>query len=256
MTEDIENRGFSLLAINFSDLLIELLMDIFDKYHKVEQKGFFTSFGLTSFEDKRMIDKEIKNAISDGILKEFPDYDILVSNFVIKYPGNDSFLPLHRDWSVVDEQKHKSISLWIPLVDVTTKNGALGFVPKSHLNASEYRGPSNVDSLYAKNEVDEVEYIPMKKGQVMAFYPSTLHASNSNLNSKVRVAITAVVVPKNAVTYHYYFPNGSNSLIEAFKVDSNFFLKYSLGDKMKNRPAYVLKNGKKRINLFNLFQKE
>lgn len=247
--------GFKLINHKLSLSHIDDLTEIFHKYHKVKQSGFFTSFSIGSTEVKKKIDHEIKNITKDLLKKIFPGYEILSSNYVVKSIGEESFLSLHRDWSVVDEMKCKSISVWIPLVNIDDTNGMLGFVNGSHKDALPYRGPSYKESLFHESNKDDssVKYVPMKKGEILTFLPGTLHTSKSNISNQVRLAITLVLIPNNSKASHFYFPKGNYDKIIAYTVKEDFFLKYKLGDIPKGKISFIIKS-EKRVNYpFTLF---
>ena len=43
------------------------------------------------------------------------DHDPLIWSFVMKWPGDDSVMPLHQDPTVVDEREHTSVTVWLAL---------------------------------------------------------------------------------------------------------------------------------------------
>ncbi len=51
-------------------------------------------------------------------------------------------MPIHQNWTFVDEDKFTSVSVWVPLCDVSRFNGTLEVVPKTHNTLTKYRSPS------------------------------------------------------------------------------------------------------------------
>jgi hypothetical protein len=245
MFDSIENDGFCILPFKLSEEVVENLINTFNYYHKISENGFYSSFMLDSHENKLKIDNEIRKELIPTLSKHFKDFNFLVSNFVIKYNGKEGELPLHRDWSIVDENKHNSISLWIPLVDITDENGKIGFVKGSHKSANKYRSPSKSETLYSKESQLDINYLLLKKGEIVAFYPSTLHTSKPNLTSNVRIAITVLLTPKSVSTLHFFYPSQSNYLAYAYYVNKDFFLTYKLGSIPKTKLAFLVKNNKR-----------
>lgn len=242
--EKLQKDGYCMLPQSIEERDIDKLIAIFNKYQHIEEKGFQTSFNLKSNNDKLVVDLEIKQILSPLLKKYFPGYTPLVSNFAVKFTGENSFLPVHRDWSVVDERKHQSISVWIPLVDLNLNNGAIGFIKESHLNANLYRGPSKSSTLFSDSNENNVDYLSIKRGEIVVFFPSTLHTSKPNLSSEIRIALTVVLNPLNVDVLHFYYPQKNDSIIQAFKVDKEFFLNYKLGDIPKRKVSFILKNNK------------
>lgn len=245
ISTELHTKGFQLLNFRLNTEIVSALLDLFQLHHPSEGKGFYTSFAIDSFVIKKKIDAEIQRIVEKPLEGMFPGFRILVSNYVVKISGKESFLPMHRDWSIVDETIEKSISIWIPLVDIDENNGILGFVDGSHLDAQPFRGPSNKESLYSEDNIDrKVEYLAVEAGQMIAFFPGTLHSSKPNLSGKIRIAITLVLVPEKAVTYHFHFPENSQ-LIKAYRVEKDFFLNYKLGEVPRTKVSFIVRNRKK-----------
>jgi len=54
---------------------------------------------------------------------------------------------VHQDMTLVDESKFSGINIWVPLVDLTEKNGVLQVLPGSHRIFPRYRG-STIPGIY------------------------------------------------------------------------------------------------------------
>jgi len=210
--------------------------------------GFHTSFNLDSVEDKRTVNNRLKLILQPHINRLFPNYRIEVANFVVKEPSQESYLPFHRDWSVVDETRFCSYNVWFPLVDLNDENGVIGFCKGTHKHAPLYRSPTNPAGLIQTSpELEkEVEFQYVKAGQLLVFNHATIHCSKANNSSAARIAVTAVIVPKAAQGYHYYFEtNGSE--MATYEVDEEFYLQYQIGSPI---PDGLKKH--KRPQIFNL----
>jgi len=193
-------------------------------------KGFHTSFNLESVNDKRRVNNHLKLVLQPHIDNLFPDYCLVVANFVVKEPSQESYLPFHRDWSVIDEQRFSGYNVWFPLVDLNTENGVIGFCKGTHKNAPLFRSPTNpIGLIQTSPELEnEVEFQYTKAGQILAFNHATIHCSKANRSIEARIAVTAVIVPKASQGLHYYFENNGSEMV-TYEVDEEFYLQYQIG---------------------------
>lgn len=93
--------------------------------------------------------------------------------------------PPHQDWNSI-RGSIDSIVVWIPLVDVDTKNGALCIVPESHKNGSIMSGVNNGFGTVSKYENSDYKSIEMKKGDILLFSSFLVHKSGEMNTEKIR----------------------------------------------------------------------
>ena len=60
------------------------------------------------------------------------DHRLFNTSILVKWPGQDGAMGTHQDWTFVDEDRFRSVTVWCPLVDVEQRNGALELLPGSH----------------------------------------------------------------------------------------------------------------------------
>jgi hypothetical protein len=161
------------------------------------------------------------------------DYKIFLSSFLIKSANTLNPIMPHQDETFVeDETKHISINCWIPLIDTNESNGCIGVIRKSHklfnyvcpIPGSAIKGSveKNLSTL-----VPYLEWIPMQAGEMIFLNYKTIHASLPNLSDFPRVAISIWITHKEAEYCTYYLnPNKKNKLLK-YKIDTNFYIKYS-----------------------------
>jgi ectoine hydroxylase-related dioxygenase (phytanoyl-CoA dioxygenase family) len=132
-------------------------------------------------------------------------------------------MPIHQDWTVVDETEFASITCWVPLIDTTTQNGAFQVIEGSHLFSDALRGPSLPVAFEGQDLSCFLKTIPLKKGEAIIFNHALIHASHSNLSEKERVAVTFGLTHKDASLLMYYQKENG---VEQWQMPDNMFLEY------------------------------
>lgn len=174
------------------------------------------------------VHQAIRSVIEAPLRELLDDHRIIVCTFARKRAGcADGAVPMHQDWSFVDETRHASFGVWCPLIDVDLGNGCLQVVRGSH-NAdhppraagSAFLYPSLLDRLK-----DCLTSVPMRAGQAMLFDNRLFHCSPTNVSATDRVAATAVLRPAAArLRYYHQLDRNRPHLVEAFEVADDFYL--------------------------------
>lgn len=237
------------------------LEDLKSLYNELKTP-FTNGFNATLYSS----DPIYKSNVATGILKVIGNnyskylnsFRPFAANFLTKHNDDTSKLPLHQDFSFTDEASFDSLNLWIPLVDVDEINGAVTVIPGSHKWDKFIRASPNTLSPY-ENVVDDLEplhkMIKMRAGHALIHSHKLLHFSDINRSDEVRVAVCVGVIPNNAPLFHYYLH--SDSKLECFKIDDDFFFNFKVGDYPDGYPIvnrlnnYVVhKYSKKKIMRF------
>ncbi|MFN8295428.1 MAG: phytanoyl-CoA dioxygenase family protein [Chitinophagales bacterium] len=190
-----------------------------------------TTFYSTSFHE----DLELKRKVSDTIISKlhnklhstFTDYKILGSSFLNKLPKDNNPLPLHQDWTVTDEDKYGSFTIWIPLQDTNYKNGAIRVIDGSHMVENNLRSPS-IPVAFEEERTQFEKYLktlPLRKGEAFIFNQKLMHASWPNSSTEERLALTVGLVPKDAALFMLYYNKKKNE-IQQYGMPDDLFLHY------------------------------
>lgn len=230
LSENIHIRGYEIIQ-GLSEDQVNQLKALFDNEHQLEIKdgGMFYSLYSKDYDYRKRVHNEIHNILSPLLERLFTNYKNVINSFVVKAPGPKSEFYVHQDTTAMDEFKGSPLSLWIPLHDITTDNGAMCLIEKTHWFFSPYRGVSFNFPFSKINQTikDYLKPIPLKKGEVLIFDPRLIHNSLANQTQDHRIAIVCGIFPKEA-TFSTCFkdPNIENAPIEIYEHEDDYLLKY------------------------------
>ncbi|MEX2589033.1 MAG: phytanoyl-CoA dioxygenase family protein [Chitinophagales bacterium] len=224
-----DKQGFIVLPFLTEDE-VAYLDRFFDELHPNvdKQSGFFSGSYSGDFDYKKKASDEIVKVFSRAYEENFIDYTPFGGAFLYKVPGQNSELQAHQDWTIVDEKENVALNCWVPLCDVTLKNGPIMILPGSHFdNLNVVRAPTLPFFFSGDDEmvVKELEPMEVKAGTAVVLNQSVIHYSPPNKGNKIRKAITAGLKSKDAQMYfHYKVPEKDE--LEVFKVDDDFLISF------------------------------
>ena len=172
--------------------------------------------------------------------KELNEYKPVLGVFTAKKPMERSEMLLHQDWSLVDETRYRSVSIWVALCDMDSINGNLQVAEYSHIYASQPRGMNmpipfeNIRGQIQKNHLTEV---PLKKGDAIIFDHRLIHASPANKSNNIRLAAVLALIPEEAQLIHCYKQLERDNEIEILELRDADFKKQDFFD-IPNKPVH------------------
>ena len=183
-------------------------------------------------------DKEMRSGISDRLMEQlkpsieeyFFDYLPYFGYALIK-PFSPNMVNIHRDASVLNEEKFEYITTWLPLEDVNKDNGCIFIFPESQ-KLFTYEVPIGVDWPYPQltNILNNyVVDLPMKAGDLLLFSSRTLHGSYSNQSKESRVVVASVLIHPDSEMLFYYYDRNTNR-VKVYEVDPWFYFRNEFGD--------------------------
>lgn len=237
--KSLQNNGFVKIPFyNTSDLTtLSLFINNLNIEYNIKDIDYHVSLLSENKSYRKQIDTFITKLLNNKCDSLFnKHYSILLSNLIIKNPDTGE-VPLHQNWSFVDEYQHRSYTIWIPLVDTDESNGTLEFIAGSHnLFYDEKRG-HNTPYFFLEEE-DRLKQllhpIHVKAGEALIFDDAILHYSKPNTTKQPRIAIQAIIIPENTRLLHYHYHKGClYDKIYTLTVDKTFFdtMEINLKDK-------------------------
>ncbi|MDZ4846225.1 MAG: phytanoyl-CoA dioxygenase family protein [Chitinophagales bacterium] len=199
------------------------LVDFFYQHHPNGVSGFYATAHSHDIAFRNRMNDEIKKNFQRAIGNYFHKCTALGGSFVVKSNTQKERLHPHQDWNIVDEEQHRSFNIWVPLVDLTEKNGTIRVMPGSHRWVKNYRGPNIPDLSESAQEQIWQRMTPlyMKAGEALIYDHRLFHASDSNTTDELRIATVFGIIPERAQMLYYY---GNGKQVEIYKSSANFFL--------------------------------
>lgn len=183
------------------------------------------------YEYKKKIQQELEKIVDAATGRTFEKHRAISHQFIVKLNVNetDTTFPVHQDWSIVDEHKYESLNLWIPLQDVDENNGAMWIVKGSHKINRKVRGAGHLFPNY-RPVFDQLKpYIssfPMKAGEALLFYHSTIHGSPKNQSKEARAVVQISILPEKA-PLQIFFQKSPESPLEVHFPEDDFVFRYN-----------------------------
>lgn len=232
LADQLETDGY--LVVPFcSEQQISQLIELFRTVSVDKESPFWSSSFLADTEFKEQLSSSVNDILGSSVTDVMSDHKPLGSSFLVKQPGEYSVMPIHQDWTVVDESKFGSYTFWMPLQDTNSKNGCLQVIPGSHKLNSQLRSPSlPVDFEGIRQELRSYLIdVPLKAGEAILFNHALMHASPPNKTSEPRIAVTYGFVPNEAGLCMYY--GSTEGKVKKYRMPDDMFIKYP---EIRNEP--------------------
>jgi ectoine hydroxylase-related dioxygenase (phytanoyl-CoA dioxygenase family) len=238
LSETFCQEGYVMIGL-LSNTEVNSLMAAYCRLRVPGRPGFDATILSRDRTYRQSVDQAIRDLISPPVCALLTEYRVAFCSFVVKSANSiASRVPIHQDWSFVEESRFASLGLWCPLVDVDLHNGCLQVVRGSHKFSPAPRAactPFAYPEIIPYLEAECLESIPMRAGQALLFDQRLFHCSPPNLSSSERIAATAVLVPHEAKLQYYHLvePRDPNR-IEVFEVEDDFYLSHIPGRRPEN----------------------
>lgn len=226
--QDTFNRdGYVVVDLTVQSTLSQL-SKLYEELQPEPPEGFSSSIFNPDIDLKRQTSTNISALLKNDVDKILTgNHRSLGCSFLCKTSTENSLMPVHNDWTVVDESRFFSATIWLPLLATDEKNGALWVLPGSHLFSDALRGPSMPyvfqhlnDELWAK-----MKPLYLKAGQAVIFNHALLHASPPNRSGKDRVVATYGFIPQEAELIFGHLNEVGK--VERYRVPDDFFITYN-----------------------------
>jgi hypothetical protein len=209
---------------------VTYLVELFWKLHpNLDTKGFQSSSYSSDYGYKKNASDLVTAVFKPHYERIFKNYRAFGSAYLYKQPDTYSELPVHQDWTIVDEEKYVALNIWVPLIDVTSFNGALHVMPGSHYGVLK---PLRCPTLpmffdgYEQLMIDNSIPMEVKAGEAVVLNQSIVHYSPPNKSDKIRIAITSGVMSAAPKMNFHYCPDRSKNEVEVIEMEDDFLISF------------------------------
>lgn len=219
--------GFVVLDI-LTNKEVDFFKQLYKKWHPSPPDAFYKSYFSNNLQYKKEIEDAIMQYCQPAISQQFYDFNAFGAMFVVKPKGDNGHIPPHQDWSFVDETKHWSLNMWLPLQDVQERSGTMRFLKGSQFFLESIRG-ANTPQLYEHLEntiMEHLDDVPLKAGQAVFFYHGIVHCSHYNERDEERICLGLSVTQKEAPLYFHFLREGALKA-DKFEVEPSFYINYA-----------------------------
>lgn len=217
---------------------VDDLVTFYFANHSSSKEGMYATAHVPDIAFRMKMNDFIKKVFSRAIDEYFEHCNPLGGSFIAKGKGAKGTLQPHQDWNIVDEDLFRSFNIWVPLVDLNEKNGAIKILPQSHSWLKTYRS-ANIGSIFQDfNDLLWEKTLPlyMKKGEALIYDHRLLHASSENVSDELRLAAVYGIIPSEAEMYYYH--KVDDSRVEVFESNPDFFLYGNIFDGPKGLKSH------------------
>ena len=235
---------------SIDDRAIKELRTIDEELSIPDYVGCDFNVGMNSdiYDARKVMQEKLSEVLMPYFKEILNDFDFFSASFVNKNPTERFVITAHQDFTYSNEPEIPSFMCWVPLVDTNYENGAIGFIPKSHLFYDYKRAfPFPLEySPVVQNEIELMKYLnmqEMKAGQMVFFYNNTIHGSFANYTQTIRKAVNISFIKKEATPCLYITdPSAKDRTLLKYQADKNFLIKY-------NNPSILEMYKKKHIDI-------
>ncbi|MCU1432239.1 MAG: Protein involved in biosynthesis of mitomycin antibiotics/polyketide fumonisin [Actinotalea sp.] len=228
-SEDLHRLGYAVIPLLDADGVVALA-EVAERFLPGTLHRFWSTSRDPDNARRRAVHEAVRAVLEDPLRDVLPEYRSALCSLVAKPPQSaDGEVPLHQDWSFVDDQQWRSYNVWCSLVDVDESNGCLQVVPGSHASA---RQPRAAGSAFFYEELEPVlrrhlRSVPMRAGDALLFDHCLFHCSPPNRSSRLRVGATAALLPVGVPMLYYHATGGGS--VEVYEVPDDVHLRHDPG---------------------------
>jgi Phytanoyl-CoA dioxygenase (PhyH) len=167
---------------------------------------------LYATELRRLSIREAAQGIAQQLLG--PEASFAGDHSILKPAGDGGPTPWHQDEALRDPAyDYNEISMWIALNDSTLENGAMAYIPGSHLGDvlphRLYGGSADANCIECYEGFDDrsAAVRPIRAGSLIIHHGRTIHGASGNTTDAPRLAyILSYTTPPTPRTQHREFP--------------------------------------------------
>ncbi len=213
----ITRKGYAVIRNLVQENVCDELKLFFEQSGMVDQRPFSISNWNNDETYRAAIYNKVASSVLPFVAPLLNNFKPVLAVYTAKRPGEKSDMLIHQDWSLVDEIKFRSVSVWVALCDMHPNNGNLQVAEYSHIYCGFPRGmnvPVPFENIRSKMHESFLTDLPLKKGDAVVFEHRLIHASPPNNSAEIRLAAVLALIPAEAELIHYYKHLDNNTQLE------------------------------------------
>jgi hypothetical protein len=232
-----DGQGYIVVPSLLKGETIKKLTDIYNEAYPGDlDPGLHCTLYYDSHAQKKWVNDQVNKILIPIVNNWLEDYTPILVDYPVKGHLTEGDVAMHQDWAFVDEKKHTSLNVWIPLVDVNDENGAYFVLGGSNKIAQTVHGshiPLPCDVVKYKVQYQNMQYLPMNAGDAIIYDHRLMHRTPPNNSDKKRIALSLNLIPAEAKAIHYY-KHADSGKIELLEIEHDFFTKYTYNPAIQN----------------------
>jgi ectoine hydroxylase-related dioxygenase (phytanoyl-CoA dioxygenase family) len=221
---DLDRDGFVVVPL-LSIEQTRRLMALYERYCAAPAaSGLYESSRHNGYELNSVVSKAIREEVALASRDVFLPSKLYGGTYMVKSHVDSEVLPLHQDWSVVEEKRYTTVFVWCPLADVSVLNGGLFVLPGSHRYFQSLRsGTYPSDRFILPPELHRhTRDVALRAGEAILYSDSLFHGSHANNGSSDRVVVTARIMEESADLVYFHRANARE--VQVCGADEEFYL--------------------------------
>jgi hypothetical protein len=192
--QHLDQQGYVVIDMLGPEKLQELLL-VFSQFRPMlpAKNGLHITLEHAEAQTRMRVAHTLIGMMRAQFDEHFHEYRVFQGSFIFKESNReDNPVPLHQDWTFVDEPSgQESYTIWVALCDITDETGAVGVMPGSHRDLDQIRYTPNekytgYEKIPAYASDRPVSYIRMKAGQALLWNHKLVHNSLPNISDVER----------------------------------------------------------------------
>lgn len=186
---------------------------------------------------KERVAEELRPILEPRAAPLLDRFHLFSPSFIMKWPGERSGFAPHQDTTLVDEDHHRSITIWCPLVDAVgdgpADNGVIRFVPGSHEFVRWFRAHDPGSFAFHGAEQAIIDRfgvpVPLRAGEAVVFDHRTVHFSMPNASLDHRLVVAMGLRPQEAQLLHFRrdleVSSPEREVFDVHEIDDEYFIR-------------------------------
>jgi hypothetical protein len=223
LEKQLLEKGYVIVPFLNAEEVSALKAFYLDK-HADTLEGMYATAHTPDLDLRMAMNNFIKEKFKRPIGEFFSHANPLGGSYIAKGKGPKGALNPHQDWNIVDEDQYRSFNIWVPLVDLHERNGAIQIIEGSHIRDKTYRS-GNIGFAY-QDRIEEINQqltpLYMRAGEALIYDHRLIHASGANETDEIRLATVFGIIPEGAEMRYYHQKDAET--IEVYRSNKEFFL--------------------------------